>query len=59
METIEAEMAAVGKPKLLEQVRHLLRTRRYSIRTEEAYLKGHIGLTSLAFNICSARFCIS
>ena len=27
-----------GKPKLLEQVRQLLRLRHYSLRTEEAYL---------------------
>src|SRR2546423_13149844 len=27
-----------GKPKLLEQVRQLLRARRYSLRTEEAYV---------------------
>src|ERR1700719_4257727 len=27
-----------GKPKLLDQVRQLLRARRYSLRTEEAYL---------------------
>src|ERR1700737_1088459 len=29
---------ASGKPKLLEQVRQLLRLRHYSLRTEEAYL---------------------
>lgn len=28
----------VGKPKLLDQVRQLLRARRYSLRTEEAYV---------------------
>jgi integrase-like protein len=27
-----------GKPKLLDQVRQLLRLRHYSLRTEEAYL---------------------
>jgi hypothetical protein len=27
-----------GKPKLLDQVRQLLRVRHYSLRTEEAYL---------------------
>ena len=29
---------ASGKPKLLDQVRQLLRLRHYSLRTEEAYL---------------------
>ena len=27
-----------GKPKLLDQVRNLMRLRRYSLRTEEAYV---------------------
>ncbi len=36
METIQPDAVAEGKPKLLEQIRQLLRTRRYSIRTEEA-----------------------
>ncbi len=35
---VEPGSAGDGKPKLLEQVRHLLRARRYSIRTEETYL---------------------
>jgi hypothetical protein len=30
--------APSGKPKLLDQVRELLRVRRYSVRTEEAYV---------------------
>jgi hypothetical protein len=30
--------AGQGKPKLLEQVRQLLRARHYSLRTEQAYL---------------------
>ncbi len=38
MNQIEPKRTETGKPKLLEQVRALLRTRRYSIRTEEAYL---------------------
>lgn len=38
MNGIETETGGVGKPKLLEQVRTLVRTRRYSIRTEGAYL---------------------
>lgn len=31
METIQPDAGAEGKPKLLEQIRQLLRTRRYSI----------------------------
>lgn len=33
-----AQRGADGKPKLLDQVRELLRAKYYSIRTEEAYL---------------------
>ena len=33
-----ASASGSGKPKLLEQVRQLLRLRHYSLRTEEAYL---------------------
>src|SRR5436853_3699779 len=33
-----SEASAGGKPKLLDQVRQLLRLRHYSLRTEEAYL---------------------
>jgi hypothetical protein len=32
------QSSASGKPKLLEQVRTFMRARRYSLRTEEAYL---------------------
>lgn len=38
MKTIETRGAGGVKPKLLDQVRILLRTRRYSLRTEEAYV---------------------
>jgi hypothetical protein len=38
MPVIEPQGAARNKPKFLEQVGALLRTRRYSIRTERAYL---------------------
>ena len=30
--------ASVNKPKLLEQVRSIIRTKHYSIRTEESYV---------------------
>jgi hypothetical protein len=33
-----AAASGAGKPKLLDQVRQLLRIRHYSSRTEEAYL---------------------
>ncbi len=36
--SILTESPAPGKPKLLDQVRQLLRLRHYSLRTEEAYL---------------------
>src|SRR5437879_10064786 len=35
---IGRKILASGKPKLLEQVRTFMRARRYSLRTEEAYL---------------------
>src|SRR5436190_16546932 len=35
---IESHVRAPGKPKLLDEIRSFMRTRRYSIRTEQAYL---------------------
>src|SRR5256885_7504451 len=35
---MQPQTNATGKPKLLEQVRTFMRTRRYSLRTEQAYL---------------------
>src|SRR5439155_19800543 len=35
---IQSHFAAPSKPKLLDQIRSLVRGRRYSIRTEQAYL---------------------
>jgi hypothetical protein len=35
---IELQPAGPSKPKLLEQVRVFMRARRYSLRTEQAYL---------------------
>jgi integrase-like protein len=33
-----ADLSAVRKPKLLDQVRYAIRTRHYSLRTEDAYI---------------------
>lgn len=38
MEPITTQTAAFGKPKLLDQLRTFMRTRHYSLRTEQAYL---------------------
>src|SRR5690242_6753667 len=38
MRSITGRHSATGKPKLLEQLRNFMRTRRYSLRTEQAYL---------------------
>src|SRR5215471_10505584 len=35
---METRTAFTGKPKLLDQIRSFMRTRRYSLRTEQAYL---------------------
>jgi hypothetical protein len=35
---MQTQTDATGKPKLLEQVRTFMRARRYSLRTEQAYL---------------------
>ena len=35
---IESHVHTPGKPKLLDEIRSFMRTRRYSIRTEQAYL---------------------
>jgi integron integrase len=35
---IESHVRAAGKPKLLDDIRSFMRTRRYSLRTEQAYL---------------------
>jgi len=36
--TIESHVLAAGKPKLLDEIRSFTWTRRYSLRTERAYL---------------------
>jgi len=35
---IQSPLAATSKPKLLDQIRLFMRARRYSLRTEQAYL---------------------
>ena len=35
---IESRVRAPDKPKLLDEIRSFMRTRRYSLRTEQAYV---------------------
>jgi len=38
MEQIRENLSVEKKPKLLDRVRHVLRTKHYSMKTEEAYV---------------------
>jgi hypothetical protein len=43
---MQLQTNASGKPKLLEQLRTFMRARRYSLRTEQAYLDWRVKAAS-------------
>ena len=49
MAAMVASLPAVNKPKLLDQVRDVIRRKHYSIRTEQSYLEWlHLTLMAMA-----------